>query len=177
VAEEVEVKARADLEKVRERLAELGAVFVGVEEQEDVYFEHPCRSLLAGDEALRLRVAGGRAELTYKGPRGSGSAKSRVEVTVPVGDAAAARALLEQLGFREAVRVRKRRELYRLGGVEVALDTVEGLGTFVELESKGAPGERLIELLELLGAGEPLRETYAELVAKAARSPARSGSA
>jgi adenylate cyclase class 2 len=94
-----------------------------------------------------------------------------------VGDAAAARALLELLGFREAVRVRKRRELYRLGGVEVALDTVEGLGTFVELESKGALGERLVELLELLGAGEPLRETYAELVAKAARSPARSGSA
>jgi len=177
VAEEVEVKARADLEKVRRKLAELGAALVSVEEQEDVYFEHPCRDLLASDEALRLRVAGGRAELTYKGPRGPGSAKSRLEVVVPVSDAAAARALLELLGFREAVRVRKRRELYRLGDVEVSLDSVEGLGTFVELESRGAPGERLIELLKLLGAGELVRETYAELVAKAASPPTRSGSA
>jgi len=177
MAEEVEVKARAELEKVRRRLAELGAQLVGVEEQEDVYFEHPYRSFLAGDEALRLRVAGGRAELTYKGPRRPGSAKSRLEVTVQVGDAVAAKTLLELLGFREAVRVRKRRELYRLGDVEVALDTVEELGEFVELESRGAPVGRLLELLKLLGAGEIVSETYAELAARAASPPARSGRA
>ena len=177
MAEEVEVKARAEPEEVRRRLAELGARPVGVEEQKDVYFEHPCRSLLAGDEALRLRVAGERAELTYKGPRKPGCAKSRLEVTVPVGDAAAAKTLLELLGFREAVRVRKRRELYMLGDVEVALDTVEGLGAFVELESRGAPVERLLEILKLLGAGEIVSETYAELAARAASPPARSGRA
>lgn len=174
MAEEVEVKARAELGKVRRKLAELGAELVGVEEQEDVYFEHPCRSLLAGDEALRLRVAGGKAELTYKGPRKPGCVKSRLEISVSVSDAAAARALLELMGFREAVIVRKKRELYRLGNVEVALDTVEELGTFVELESKGAPEERVLELLQLLGAGEIVKETYAELAAKAAGPSTRS---
>jgi len=177
MAEEVEVKARAEPEEVRKRLAELGAQPVGAEEQEDVYFEHPCRSFLAGDEAFRLRVAGGRAELTYKGPRKLGCTKSRLEVTVPVCDAAAAKALLELLGFKEAVKVRKKRELYRLGDVEVALDTVEGLGAFVELESRGAPVERLLELLKLLGAGEIVSETYAELAARAANPSARSGRA
>ncbi len=177
MAEEVEVKARADPERIRRKLAELGAELVSVEEQEDVYFAHPCKDLFASDEALRLRAVGGKAELTYKGPRKPGSAKSRLEVTVLVSDAAAAKALLELLGFKEAVRVRKRRELYKLGDVEVALDTVEGLGAFVELESKGAPEERLAELLKLLGAGELVRETYAELVAKAASLPAGSGSA
>jgi adenylate cyclase class IV len=64
-----------------------------------------------------------------------------------------------------------------LGDVEVTLDTVEGLGAFVELESRGAPVERLLEILKLLGAGEIVSETYAELAARAASPPARSGRA
>ena len=84
---EVEVKARAPLEHARSRLRELGARLVRVEEQEDVYFSHPCRDFSRTDEALRLRLAPGRVELTYKGPRRAGPVKSRLEVTARVVDA------------------------------------------------------------------------------------------
>jgi len=160
---EVEVKARADPEAVRRRLGELGATPLGVEEQEDVYYEHPCRRMLEADEALRLRLSGSRAELTYKGPRSGDGAKSRLELTLRVDDPAAARAILERLGFREAIRVRKRREVYRLGRALVSIDEVEGLGAFVEVE--GVSEAEALDLLERLGAREVVRETYPELLA------------
>lgn len=166
---EVEVKARADLERVRRRLEELGAQLVGVEDQDDTYFEHPCRSMIEGDEALRLRVAGGRVELTYKGPRERATAKSRLELSVQLSDAETAKRLLEQLGFRESVRVRKRREVYRLGGVLVALDSVEGLGCFVEVE--GEDEGEVLAALGSLGAREIVGETYAELAARRLERP------
>ncbi|MCS7104639.1 MAG: class IV adenylate cyclase [Thermofilaceae archaeon] len=166
MSREVEVKARANLEQVKTRLKELGARLVKVEDQVDTYFEHPCKSLMASDEALRLRVSSSGVELTYKGPREAGGAKSRVEVTLRVHDPCATKLLLESLGFREVVVVRKKREVYVVGDFEVALDSVEGLGEFVEVESKGASGERLQSILQLLGVGEVVQETYAELVAK-----------
>ncbi|MEM0023370.1 MAG: class IV adenylate cyclase [Thermofilaceae archaeon] len=161
---EIEVKARADPENVREKLAKLGARLLRIETQEDIYFEHPCRSMLEVDEALRLRVAEGRVELTYKGPRSHSLAKSRLEITVGLDDAQAAKLLLEQLGFREAVKVRKRRESYALGRATVALDEVEGLGFFVEVE--GDSESEVLSILSELGAVEIVKETYAELAAK-----------
>jgi len=163
---EVEVKARAPLEHARSRLRELGARLVRVEEQEDVYFSHPCRDFSHTDEALRLRLAPGRVELTYKGPRRAGPVKSRLEVTARVVDAQRILEILELLGFKEVARVRKRREIYELRGVEVALDQVEGLGEFIELESRGASPHELLELAKRLGAEELVAETYLEMILK-----------
>ncbi|RLF00118.1 MAG: class IV adenylate cyclase [Thermoprotei archaeon] len=171
---EVEVKARAPLGRVRSRLRELGARLLRVEEQEDVYFSHPCRDFSRTDEALRLRLAGGGAELTYKGPRGAGPVKSRLEVTARVVDAERLVEILELLGFREVARIRKRREIYELRGVEVALDQVEGLGEFIELESRGASPSELLELARKLGATELVSETYLEMILRKRGSPLRS---
>ncbi len=141
---EAEAKVELPCEELGRLRGLLRAEADAVEEavEVDTYYQHPCRDFASTDEALRLRLAGRRAELTYKGPRRVvGGVKSRPEVTVELADAEGARRLLAALGFREVAVVRKRREYYRLGrlGVTVTLDVVEGLGCFVEVEaSEGA---------------------------------------
>jgi len=162
---EVEVKLRVpceELEALARRLGEAGSQPVESRE-EDVYYSHPCRSFLATDEALRVRLSRGRVRVTYKGPRLPGRFKARVEIeAVAEGDVGA---LLEALGFHPAVRVVKHRRYYSLDGATVALDRVEGLGCFVEVEAPTE--EELARALEALGVeGEPVQETYAELVAR-----------
>lgn len=167
---EVELKFRCrDLEEARRRLQRLGASFRGVSRQVDVYFQHPCRDFAKRDEALRLRIEeGSLCELTYKGPREQGDLKAREEVTISLNDPDALMLILGRLGFSEVARVRKVREVYVVSGVEVALDAVEGLGDFIELEDKGGGTEALRRVAVEIGIeGEPLRETYLEMLLKA----------
>jgi adenylate cyclase class 2 len=141
---EVEVKARARHGPVRERLRELGADRLGAVVQVDTYYDAPHRDFAATDEALRVRRetptnGEGRAYLTYKGPLVDDEAKTREEAETPVAADAAA-AILEGLGFDAAATVRKDRERYALAGYTVALDDVEGLGEFVEVETETDSG-------------------------------------
>lgn len=169
---EMEAKARLeDLARVRERLQAMGAEFQGEERQEDLYFNHPERDFAQTDEALRLRLAGGRSTMTYKGPKLEAVTKSREEFQVGVDDYEGAVAILERLDFRRVARVTKHRELYALEGYRVMLDEVEGLGTFVEVEKVEPPykPEELVALLKRLGAGEEAmeRRSYLELLLRA----------
>jgi adenylate cyclase class 2 len=164
---EVELKYRcAEPGDVLRRLEALGARRIGEFQQEDVYFQHPCRDFALSDEALRVRFSGGVAELTYKGPREHVSeGKSREELVVPVGNPEQLLELLRKLGFREVARVRKKRIVFLISGAEVSLDHVEGLGVFVELEDKGAGAMGLREIAESLGLrGPPVEETYLEMI-------------
>jgi len=157
---EVEAKIVLDscekLSEVKSRLEELGAKFEGEVYEEDTYYQHPCRDFTEADEALRLRVADGRVELTYKGPkRVYGDVKEREEYTVKVADGRPLARLLERLGFRPVASVRKRRLYYSIEGFAVvSLDAVEGLGCFVEIEYRGPAGstEEAVEAVERLAA-------------------------
>lgn len=130
---EVEVKVRVDHSEIRPVLSEMGASKVGVEEQSDVYFAAPYRNFARTDEALRIRSLGGQAVLTYKGPKLDKVSKTRVEIETPVDGTAAAK-IFHALGFLEAGAVRKKREIFRAGDITVCLDTIEGLGEFLEVE-------------------------------------------
>jgi adenylate cyclase len=165
---EVEVKHRADLSKVRERLKSLGFSLVAAQEEVDIYFQHPCKDFAATDEALRVRSAGGRAYVAYKGPRMGAGAKTRVEVSAEAGPGIVE--VFEKLGFAAVARIRKRREYYAGGGFSVSLDLVEGLGEFVEVEKTVDSEEEIPRAVEevrrlasALGLGEEVRETYLEL--------------
>ena len=137
------LRDRAGLER---RLRELGAAPGPAQRQEDTFFRHPQRDFAATDEALRLRRVGARLELTYKGPKQGGSAKARVEQTV--GLAADPTALLASLGFTPVATLGKTRVPYHVLHVEVAIDDVDGLGLFVEVESTGADREAATRLVE-----------------------------
>ncbi len=146
---EVEQKYRVgDLAHVRAKLIALGASAGPTVEQADCYYRHPARDLAATDEAFRLRRVGALNFMTYKGPKIDATTKSRFEREAPLGDGAeafeATDEILRRLGFEHVAVVRKRRETLTLFRdekvIEAALDDVEGVGTFVELElSVNAP--------------------------------------
>lgn len=140
---EVEQKFRVDdLGGLERQLALLGAEPGEDQVQVDVYYAHPARDFAATDEALRLRRVGSENYITYKGPKLDATTKTRreLELALPAGDegAHAAAALLEALSFRKVLEVRKRRRHLTLDWqgceVTVALDYLDDLGDFVELE-------------------------------------------
>jgi adenylate cyclase class 2 len=146
--------------------------------QVDVYYSHPSRDFASTDEALRIRRIGDKNFLTYKGPKIDTTTKTRreIEVSVAQGEEGAAnlRVLLDALGFRKVAQVRKRRREFSVsgegGGVTGALDEVDRLGSFVELEIV-ADGEhveeaknRLEKLARQLELTTSERRSYLELL-------------
>lgn len=156
---EVEVKVRGDHERVRDRLAAVGAERIGSVRQKDTYYDAPHRSFAETDEALRLRRertdAGASIRLTYKGPLVETASKTREELETAIEDGDAADAILQTLGFDPVAVVRKDRERYAVAGYTVALDDVDGLGEFVEVETEGDAE-----------AIEPLREGAVDLLCR-----------
>jgi adenylate cyclase class 2 len=135
LAGEVEVKARVESrEKLAKKIESLGGRFTREVAQEDVYFIHPCRNLRERDEALRLRREGGECILTFKGKRVGKEAKIREEIEVRVDDFEATQNIFSQLGFEKLFIIRKSRKDFLLDGATISLDSVEGLGEFVEIE-------------------------------------------
>lgn len=113
---EVEVKARVrDRDELVEKLRSLGAEMTRRDEQRDTYFNSPHRDFARTDEALRIRKTGGRAFITYKGPKIDERSKTRKELEMEVDDPETAAGILEALGFFRAREVIKVRETYRLG--------------------------------------------------------------
>jgi adenylate cyclase class 2 len=176
---EVEQKFRAahsaDLLAGLERL---GAVFEEPVEQIDQYFAHPARDFAQTDEALRIRRIGDRNFVTYKGPKLDATTKTRRELELPLADGAAGAErfaeLLTALGFSRVREVRKSRRIanveWRGHEIEVALDDVDRLGQFVELEivtdSDGSNAARdlIASLAAELGLKTVERRSYLELL-------------
>lgn len=166
---EIEVKAyAANLARVEERLKEMGAVFIGEVCEKDAYFNHPNRNFAETDEALRIRVADKQSFLTYKGRKIDAKSKTREEIEVALGDAYSAKLLLMRLGFKPVAEVKKIRKRYKVGEFEICLDDVEGVGTFVEVETKGENMEELrdkaLTILKRLNLGKTERKSYLELL-------------
>ncbi len=94
--------------------------------------------LLKADLLLRLRTAGSRATLTFKGPGRPGRYKSRQEIEVDVSDPLVCSQILRRLGFAKVFRYEKYRTEYYWGGAGgVATLDETPIGVFLELE--GAP--------------------------------------
>ncbi|HEX4000154.1 MAG TPA: class IV adenylate cyclase [Pirellulales bacterium] len=176
---EVEQKYRgAHGAELMNRLERLGAKFADEALQADQYFAHPCRDFAKTDEALRLRRIDARNFVTYKGPKLDQNTKTRRELEFPLesGERSAHDfcELLTALGFSLVREVRKRRRVAMLNWkghpVEAALDDVEGLGQFVELEFTSQAGDRseameqLAPLASELGLQSVERRSYLELL-------------
>jgi len=176
---EVEQKfAVTDMARLHQQLVSMGAAFAAPVVQVDRYFGHPLRDFARTDEALRLRQIGLSNYVTYKGPKIDATTKTRreIELALQEGSETAERwvALLDALGFTSVATVRKRRHPGRLVWqdvtVEVALDQVEGLGEFVELELAAEEAEldaaksKIQSLVDRLELSAPERRSYLELL-------------
>jgi adenylate cyclase class 2 len=132
----------ADSAATERRLRELGARDGDSMTQVDQYFNHPARDFASTDEALRIRQIGDANFVTYKGPKLDATTKTRkeLELPLPAGTQAAESfaELLVALGFRPVAAVRKQRRTLHLHwqgrDAEIALDQVDGVGTFIEIE-------------------------------------------
>jgi adenylate cyclase class 2 len=135
---EIEVKIRIDDPKaLREKVLGLGAAVARDRHLEtDVFFDFDGGPLAAGRRALRLRTAGKRATLTYKGePRKSRSFKVREECETQVRDPKQARKILKALGLKETFSYQKHRTVLRKSRLTVCIDETPA-GNFIELEGE-----------------------------------------
>lgn len=156
---EVEVKVKASHEPVRSRLAESDATHTDTVEQTDTYYDAPHREFETTDEALRIRTertpdAETATLLTYKGPRIDDASKTRTEIETGVTSRTRLNEILENLGFSPAATVEKTRERYAIGDYTVTLDSVTGLGAFVEVETEvEAPDPERADAIETAREG------------------------
>ena len=171
---EVELKVEADHDAVRDRLAALDAEHLGSVTQTDTYYDAPHRNFAETDEAFRIRreTSDGEthAELTYKGPKVDPHSKTREEIETVVESGENTDSIVRALGFEEAAVVTKERDRYRLDGYTVTLDTVDGAGEFVEVETEAeaieAAREGAMDVLAELGLdpGDQKRTSYLGLL-------------
>lgn len=159
-------------------LARFDVVWHDPEVQIDGYFNHPCRDFVQTDEAVRLRRIGDQNVITYKGPKLDPATKTRREIELPIspGEEGLSRfgELLEVLGFRRVAEVRKTRTKGKLSWqgweVEVALDQVENVGSFIELETQSeeanlpAAREAILALARELNLTHQERRGYLEML-------------
>lgn len=176
---EVEQKFQVtDLVRLENALGALGAIAGDVLVQVDQYWNHPARDFALTDEALRIRRVGEQNFVTYKGPKLDATTKTRRELELPIagGEMGASQfaELLLALGFLRVAEVRKTRRPFEIRwqnqNLEVALDQVAGIGSFVELElmveATGLEQAKacLISLATELGLAESERRSYLELL-------------
>ncbi len=161
----VEIKAKCDnAERVRAVLREQNARIAGTDHQIDTYFRVP-------EGRLKLRQGNiENALIAYRRPNQAAPKTSDV-VLAPVTRGEELRGVLERsLGM--LVVVDKQREIYYVDNIKFHIDEVKGLGSFVEIEACGKPGEdaRLLaqcrEYMELFGIREEdlIDRSYSDLL-------------
>lgn len=179
--QEIEVKAWITpqaLMELRRQLEAEGFEPGRAYRQQDLYYLHPARDFFSTDEALRLRHINDmnsdfhETKLTYKGPSKSTFGQSREELECSVPDGETVQAILERLGFQPAAVVTKERTTLHRQGLTFCLDTVEDLGSFLEIEVLCQAGEeeqarhRIEEAMAWAAFANPIPEpaTYLELI-------------
>ncbi|GAA1095848.1 class IV adenylate cyclase [Nocardiopsis metallicus] len=181
----IEIERKRALESrefLEQRLEQSGFVAIGPTVEVDTYYSRPDVDFLVTVECLRVREQDGGCEVTYK-PASDSTTHStagviaKQETNVALADTAQiahAHALLEALGMVRLARVEKSRTYYRDSGqpgLSVVVDTVTGLGSFVETEivSEGSQQEAVRQLEETerlleLGSHPVVSSPYRDLL-------------
>ena len=171
---EVETKLKIDdIEHTEERIKELIGDYKGEKTEIDLYYDHPNIQILSGGRALRVRDAGGKYRLTYKGPKKDDVTTSRAEIEIGIESAREMIEILNELGFYEICEVKKLRKTYLLKDLIITLDNVSDLGEFIEVEGKASNDDEfeekkdeIFKLLKKLGlsTGEISQRSYLEML-------------
>ncbi|MEM7373132.1 MAG: class IV adenylate cyclase [Bacteroidota bacterium] len=129
----IEIKARTNRsEAIREYLQDRQADYRGTDHQTDTYFH--CQS-------GRMKLRQGNIEqslIHYERSDQAGPKASKVSLYHPKPGPELKTLLTHALGIWKEVR--KARDIYFVDNVKIHLDTVDGLGTFVEIEAIDTDG-------------------------------------
>jgi adenylate cyclase, class 2 len=132
---EIEIKARVgDKGKLVAKLAALGIVLGEPKTQHDVVFCRPGqKDYEKGSIWLRIRTENGK-KVTWTMKVDTGRKLDSIEHEVEVSDGAELEAMLRCLGNELYSDLTKTRQKAKYGDIEVCVDDVAGLGTFIEAE-------------------------------------------
>lgn len=165
----VEFKAKCkNLEKAEATLLELNPLFKGEDHQKDTYFNVP-------NGRLKLREGNiENALIQYERENTAGSKSSLIQLYRHQPDPTLKAALVSALGIW--VVVDKRRKIYFIENVKFHFDTIDSLGTFLEVEAidaDGSIGKKQLQLqcdhyAKLLNVAPDdfIAESYSDMIAR-----------
>lgn len=176
---EVEIKVKIDnFEEIKEKVSKIGKLLKAIK-QVDEYYVPTHRDFFAPKhptEYLRIRTNPDKTVLEYDlsiNKREDGEHDYAEEYETGVSEPEELRKILNFLDFKKAVVIEKHREYWMCGKIEVALDSIKELGTFIEAEAKGdfkdekEAKQACIEFLENLGIKDvqnaQIKMSYPEL--------------
>ncbi|WP_292461005.1 class IV adenylate cyclase [Methanothermococcus sp.] len=178
---EVELKAKLEKEEIPNfirKLENLGFEKLVKREEVDIYFNGIDRDFRKTDEALRIRKSLDidkehvKYYMTYKGPKMDNISKTREELEVRVSNGESTKKILEKLGFKPVKPLTKIREIYKKDDIEISIDNVKNVGTYVEFEKmvkleseKENAIQELINLMKSLNISKDklVKTSYLEL--------------
>jgi len=165
---EVEIKAGINnFEAIKAKVAAIGKLIKSIRQVDDYFI--PChRDFFAQKpfpvEWLRIRTNPDKVIFEYDksiNKKANGEQECAEEYETEISNADEFRKILNFLDFKKVITVDKQREYWDCGEFEIALDRVEGLGDFIEVEAKGnfdnniKAKESCLKFLENLGIKNP----------------------
>lgn len=141
---EVEIKVKIDnFEEIKAKVSALGKLIKSIK-QIDEYYVPFHRDFFAQKphptEWLRIRTNPDKTIFEYDksiNKKENGDQDCAEEYEAEISDAEEFRKILNFLDFKKVITVDKQREYWDCGNLEIALDKIEGLGDFIEVEAKG----------------------------------------
>ncbi|MFA5644562.1 MAG: class IV adenylate cyclase [Patescibacteria group bacterium] len=167
---EIEIQVNIENSQPLNDFLETKGIFKGEVHQIDEYFSPGHKDFLSVrpvNEWLRLRNADGNFSWNYKNWYFTEKGESHYcdEFETGIEDIEKAKKILEVLNFKSLVVVEKLRKIWQYQDYEIAIDSIKGLGDFVEIEyigkdSKVEPEEvtkEMILFLQNIGVGKITR--------------------
>jgi len=189
---EVEIKAKiSNPNKLQRKFEQENGNYIISLQHEDTYYNMPkkLRDFKKTDEALRIRKSieynkqkneekATRFFLTYKGAKLDTSTKTRKELETKIKEGDKIKEILEILGFRSILTVKKERDLYEFEyngiTIEALIDYIPILDKhFIEVEIQTESKDEIKQARTLLfeflkrfqiGKKDSIRKSYLELI-------------
>jgi len=172
---EVEIRAKIeDINSIKEHLDLIDAQFVNNIKQVDRIFGHPKfldkeTKIIEGGLSARIRQVNNSSKLEFKEIVREGGG---FEIKANLDNVDSGIELLEKLDFNEAFTVSKIRDVYKYNDFEIAIDRVEQLGNFIEIEKMVNSKEEVsqaredcMELLDKISSGAKItNEKYGDMM-------------
>jgi len=141
---EVEIKIEIDnFKEIKAKVVNCGKLIKSIKQVDD-YFIPSHRDFFAQKphptEWLRIRTNPDKVIFEYDksiNKKENGEQECAEEYETEISDVEEFRKILNFLDFKKVVTVDKQREYWDCGDLEIALDKIEGLGNFIEVEAKG----------------------------------------
>ena len=131
-----------DFQEILQKIQEENFIFVDENVEEDTYFTDAAEIFIKDRICLRTRKTNEDSlELTYKPKtdnRTEQYGKKECNIDIKVKDYEDIKFILNELGFKQYISFKKHRKTYTktINGIvhNIMLDTIEGVGKFIELE-------------------------------------------